>query len=804
MAYGLPDGLWLPLLIMAVIILALLWKDKISKSSGGSKKRTKDTTPPGPSFKSIVHKPVNPDPGDEVEFRAEYTADASISSYWFKVDGRKRDTSISSNALDTGPHTFDEGSYNYEAYIKDENGKTDTISSSFSVNSGETREGPSLRVSESWSDDSVILEAEAHRGSSPIERTSIEVDGVGESEGADSASIELPAEPGTTYSYEATAVDENGMDTKNSGQITIPSNPSTISVSANSEVVSHAEGDAKIWAEVTEHSGRIETLRIAYRPADPDARDGEGWETFSDGDTTRKESLLQGLPDGTYEVKADVKEILESGSENKASDSDKFEIGSGGTPGETPDDIPEGFPDEWGAIFQNTNINGVPPGILELIGDIGEETAGKDRRGDVTQEVGMEAEQLLLALSVLEPDLSSEDNSRILEELREIKQKVSQDQMSSNELENSMKVVLQDVFGADLKSVIEGLELDGGFNEQEIVQAIRQNSVDVDPLADRLSSIEVAIQQLQSQGGGDFSDLEKKLDEIESAIKDTQIDQSMMQNFMSQIQNMESEGVDVDVDAGGMDEAVILRLIDEIQDSGNPDVEMESILEVIREQGRLNRELIQELIEEEEEGHRRGVVNPVNMTKDPSDSGDTGNKNEEDADEDMPDNIEGLEHELDTDIKRQIEHLEGEYNNLRELVEDQGEIETLESHMEHEVEEITEHLKKARQIEHHLDRLFNEEKNMSDSDFAEKLNDDIHRLNGHISKANSVISKFREDFDVFRDDVSDLDNVVASMGKVEGQIEQQEQELGKVEEHMENAIEQLQNNPDVDMDDYTK
>jgi len=459
MANGLPEGLWLPILIMVIIILGLLWNDRISKSKGKSSRSkssssdSTETTPPGPKFTSIVHRPVNPDPGEEVKFRAEYEAEADIDSYWFKVDGNKRDASISSSALETGPHTFEKGSYNYEAYIRDENGKSRSISSSFSVDSGETREGPTMSISEEWGDDFVTLKAEAHRGSSPIKKTVMSVDGVGEQEGENSASIDLPAEPGRVYEYHAWAVDKHDMRTENSGKITIPENPSTIAVKADYEVLSHADGKVKVWAQVTEHSGEIKETKIAYRLADPKHRNGEDKWTgaVKQEGSPHAEKIHENLPQEKYEIKAEATEIID-GKENVASDFNTFEIG---VPGTGHGDILQDIPENARAIFQNTNnnFNGVSRQNFQLMRRILQEVAGQDNVGDDLEEVSNLFRRLMENLNTIN-EQNRLYNQLVYEELRNLVQETrnSDASISEEEWENKIRSIVEEVVERKLET----------------------------------------------------------------------------------------------------------------------------------------------------------------------------------------------------------------------------------------------------------------------------------------------------------------------------------------------------------------
>ena len=643
MQQALPEDLWFFIIIMALLILAYLWNDRAGSGSSGStgrkKKKKKKKKPEDPDEPPDIRigRRGSTTPGEECSIKASFTqGTGDIQDLEAEINGE--DVGIRErrgNTFLSNPAEVQEGENTLKASITTDVGtKTDSKTFPAGQRISDDEEGPTVLVSYEKIDEAnghVRIEAEGHRGSSPVVETAISLSTRertvgGNSENGDYCEFEAEGLPPGNYVIDAVARDDNNLTNEKTETLTIEDTSGT----------------------------------------------GPG-ETTGPGGSGRGSSGMPNIFNPQIEASPEINL-----------------------------DVPE----EAISILQ------------DIVGEVDREASG-----NVSQEVGMEGYQVLMAMHMLQNGLDGEDNQQIVGELERIRESMGSGNVSADSLESSLRSVLHDVFGQDLQDILEGLEVEG-FDEEAVARAVRDNNVDLEPLAGRLSDIEQAVRELESQGT-DLSDIEARLDTIEEAVEDS---------------------------------------------------------------GRLD----------------RGAVDPTDMTRDPEESGSADNKNPENGKGGMPDNIEGLEHELDTDIQRQIEHLEGEYNNLRELVQDQGEIETLESHMEHEIEEVTEHLKKARQIEHHLDRLFDEKKNMSDSKFAEKLNDDIHRLNGHISKANNVISKFREDFGVFREDVSDLENVVESMDKVEGQIEDQEEELGEVETHMENAINQLQSNPDVDMDEYTR
>lgn len=730
MAYGLPDNLWIGLLVMAVIILALLWKDKVSKSTGGT---GTETTPDAPSFDSIEHRPVNPDPGEEVNFKADFTANASISTYWFKVDGRKRDTTNTGSSLKTGPLTFEEGNYSYKAYVKDENGKPDSIGSSFSVNSGRTLEGPELKIKEEWGDEIVTLVARAQpRSADEIEMTEIAVDGVGESENrGPEARIELPAEPGAEYSYKAETVDSNDLTAEVEGELIVPRNPSPLSVKANYKIMDPVEGNVRIWAEVTEYSHEIEKVRIEFKPEEAGEDD---WTWNDEEEQIRSEINTENttnLHDGIYEVRATARDV----ENNRVTDSTTFTIGQEGGGG-SRDEYPELVrvinqfsSNDFGSMggFQgDQEVMAILEQILEQVDSSGSE--GETRR------VGMDAYQLLFALNALGVDLDGDDTQDIVNELRMIRQEMDTGGMSGDELENSLRTVLHDVFGQDLQSVIEGLELEAGFDEEAIVEALESRDIDLSQVTDRLDNIEQAVQEIEAQGG-DMSDVEQKLDDIESAVRELQVDDQIFQDLTGEIQALRNEGIQVNVD---MNDPLIIKLVEDIQHSGNPRAERRRILQTIRREGVITRRLLIQLLGED--------------ATDPDESGGEGNKNEQTDLMDMS--------ELDDDVAQEVKDLKQAHDQMKEVVRLTQQIERAESEIDDDIEHIINDLKKARKYDNLIMKYENDE--LSWTQFKQQLQDMGHEgglgeLKGIIEDARHALEDYLNDVGSFQKEVANLE-----------------------------------------------
>lgn len=765
MAYGLPDNLWIGLLVMAVIILALLWKDKISKSSGGGGK-TK-TTPDGPEFNSIEHRPVNPDPGQEVNFKADYAANASIKTYWFKVDGKKRDTTITGSSLKTGPLTFDEGSYSYKAYVKDENGKDSSIGSSFSVNSGRTLEGPKLKVKEEWGDDVVVLVAKAKpRSADNISLTEIAVEGVGQSENkGPEARIEVPANPGQTYSYTAETIDSNDLTAEVEGEITIPRNPSSLAVTANYELINEVGGNVRIWSEVTEYSNEIRETSIHFRP---EGAGEDDWKSeVSEGDIRAEISQedRKNLKDGVYEIRAHAEDV----ENNEATDTATFRLGNEGGGG----DNPEGDYPELVRIINQSSSNSLgdiggfrgDEEVMTLLEQILEKVdgAGGDIRGP-----GMDAYQLLFALNSLGVDLDGGDNQHIVDELRMIRQQMDSGGMSQGELENALKNVLNDVFGQDLQSVIQDLDLGNGFDEDKIVQAIENKDIDFSEVTDRLDRLEQTVSQIQGQGG-DVSDVEQKLDNIESAVRDLKADNQIYQDLTSEFEALRNEGVDVNLD---MNDPLIIKLVEDIEGSGNPQAERERIIQTIRQEQVLTRRVLVQIL---------GKKGPDDQ------SGGEGNKNEEEPNEDMP-NADEVEYRIAEDTKNEINQLEKAFEELQTLEEGQREELQITKHIEEDVEHLIKLLKDVRKHEHKIEQLLNNEITKGEWQEIGKHED---KVLSELKEAKSYLEDFMESVANIEDHYKENDQVLSQLDDLKTALADQQDELMSLEGKLEDTMDHM-------------
>lgn len=728
-AYGLPDNLWIFIIIMAIIILALLWRDKLSEGSSSSSSSTSTTTTRDdpPSVNMSLSSASSKKKGETFKLRGRYdSGDGSISSKTLKMNGTSISGKISSwsgGRFTTKPITVpDTNNVKCKVGVRTRYGSDeDTVSFTPVDQGGGEDEGPTLNVDVKTTDTgkndstgSVKITASPTAGDAPIKVTVVDAGSVGQEEnrGAGNCVFQKGGLPAGEYPYRAATEDQND----------------------NTQDVE-------------------DTFKIEEKEPGPGGDTGDG-------------------------------------------------TGGGGFGG--------------GIINNNQNeiINefNVPPEVVKLLKNIVDQTGDKGD-GDVTQEVNMGGYQLLMAMHMLQNDLDSGDNQQIVNELQQINTSLETNQISADELENSLRTVLHQVFDMDIEDMFGDMGVDvsadNNFDSDKIVQAINSSSTDIGPILNRLSNIENAVNQLQNQGNGDLGNIEVKLDQIVNAVNSSGMDQQMMQTFISEIGDLQSKGVDVDIgDIGNnngadVDNLMMMRLMDDVRHRDNPDREMERILEVIREQGRLNREILQELVEEEEQdsGSRNPV--PYAVDGDPAYVGGPSNKNGNPVNNGMPNDIEGIHHELDTDIEKEINHLQDEYENMETMIQEEGEIEDLEKRMDHEIEELVKHLKKARQVEHHLVELFMDSSGTGDQDFADELNHNIHQLHAQIKEAKSVMDSFTDDFESFKSKLEQRRSVFQSVGKVEEQLQQQEDQLEKTEQMMENAVDRLVQNGDVKKGDYS-
>ncbi|MFB6241958.1 MAG: hypothetical protein ABEJ36_04100 [Candidatus Nanosalina sp.] len=167
---GVPHGLWLPLLLMIVIILALLWNDRMSESSGGS---TGTTTERDPRIQA--RHGGSQEVGQSFYVQGSYSL-GSASSYndlSAEINGSTVRVEAGGGEFRTEEVNVQEGTNEYEVRISTSVG-SDTSSGRFAAQEPgpEPEEGPTVRVTDesiSEEEGAVELLAQAEPGDSDTE-----------------------------------------------------------------------------------------------------------------------------------------------------------------------------------------------------------------------------------------------------------------------------------------------------------------------------------------------------------------------------------------------------------------------------------------------------------------------------------------------------------------------------------------------------------------------------------------------------------------------------------------------------------
>ena len=721
MAYGLPDNLWIGLLVMAVIILAILWNDKVSKSNGRKRKKDDDE---GPSVS--MRKTGSTTVGEEFALRGSYDpGDGSISDYSLTMNGRD----ISGKVTSWSGGTFatdtievpDVDTVECDVQVSATYGTADD-SISFNPSRPPEPDGPELEVevdtqnADPGEDNgAVTVRARPTPGDNPIQETQVELPDFGVSDtstGNSTASVrQTGIPPGDGYRYIARTTDGETTPVEKTGTFDIEGHPTgNLRVEASHEIVDPDTGEVRIWAEVVSSPVEVQGTTIKFRPVG--AEDWRGDSSDSD-----RVQVTEEFSPGTYEYEGLAVDV----NEDRDTDRGTFQIEGEGGGGGSRDDYPELVR----IINQNTNNNLGDLGgfqgeeeVMSILEQILEQVDSSGSDGE-TARVGMDAYQLLFALNALGVDLDSSDNQQIVAELRQIRQQMGGGGMSSDELENALRTVLHDVFGQDLQSVIQGLDLGDGFDEDAIVQAIEDKDIDLSQVTNRLDNIEQAVTQIQSQGG-DLGDVEQKLDDIESAVRDLQVDDQIFQDLTAEIRSLRNEGVQVNVD---MNDPLIIKLVEDIQHSGDPQRERRRILRAIRREGRLTRTLLVSLLGE---------------------SGGEGNKNGEEDNSGMATEIPAYD-----EFRKLKNESDRELNQFHQAMEQLAEIHH--NHQE-EMEVESKLLTKGKRVMKDINQLEDDERRILDAapenagkNFFDSLdNDDLSALKRDFSQLESDFKEFEE------------------------------------------------------------
>lgn len=485
MQQALPEDLWFFIIIMALLILAFLWRDtassgnsRVSRGSGGSSTSEvsgagKNKTSNKEKRKRASNKPDKPETPEEppdirIGRRGSTTPGEElwIKAFFTKGTGDIQELKAEINGQNVGLRETDEGSFvsNPEKVQEGENRLKASITTDVATKTDSTtfpagervpddEDGPRLLLNYDKVDEAnghVSIGAEAHAGSAPIAQTAISLSTRdrtvgGNSEKSDYCEFEAEGLPPNEYVIDAVTQDENGL--------------------------TKEKTETFVIEDMSETDPR--------RPKGPR---GQGGGRTASGIPNIFNPQIEASP----EINLDV-------------------------------------PDEAVQVLQ------------DIVGEVDEEASE-----GFSQEVGMEGHQILMAMHMLQNGLNGEDNQQIVEELEAIRESLGHGDVSADALEDSLRSVLHDVFGHDLQDIMEGLNVDG-FDEEAIVRAINENSVDMEPLAARLSDIEEAVSQLEGQGAN-LNDIEARLDSIEEAVEDSgNLDRNAV-NPMSMTRDPEESG----------------------------------------------------------------------------------------------------------------------------------------------------------------------------------------------------------------------------------------------------------------------
>lgn len=775
---------------MAVIILALLWNDRISRSSGGSRGGGGSSSNDGPSVS--MRRPGKTTVGEDFELRGSYDAgDGSISGYSLTINGRDITDRISTFSGGTfaadSIEVPDVDTVECDIQVSATYGTADD-SISFNPTRPSEPDGPDLEVDVETEDadpgednGAVTITADPVPGDNPIQETVVELPDFGASDsstGNSTASLRKTGiSPGEGYRYVAQTTDGETPPVDKTGTFRIRGHhEGNLEVEASHEVVDPDNGEARIWAEVVSAPAEIEGTSIKVRPIGGEEDDWRGDSTESN----RTEIAKEFLP-GTYEY-----EGVAATMDRRDTDRGTFQIGEEG------EGSGEGYPELVRIINQNTNNNLGDLGgfqgdedVMGILEQILEQVDSSGSDGE-TARVGMDAYQLLLAMNALGADLDGDDNQEIVAELRQIRQQMGDGGMSSDDLENALRAVLQDVFGQDLQGVIEGLDLADGFDEDAIVDAIENKDMDLSEVTDRLDNIEQAVAQIQSQGG-DLGDVEQKLDGIESAVRDLQVDDQIFQDLTAEIRSLRNEGIQVNVD---MNDPLMIKLVEDIQHSGDPQAERQRMLQRIRQEGTITRTLLIQLLGDDldDESGGTGNKNPQSTSDDMADEGTKVVKFDEQELKSLEEDVDALSQFVDdfdqldfqrarnlkNDIENQVNNIQSELNDVHDqaelftsLVEDMNDftkgaknkqdiIDEIENSYQHE-NKIREELKdihnkmseirrKVKEVED-LCTQFNKVLGVSENEFSstvDSITDDMHRMDSLIEHVNDYLQGHRE------------------------------------------------------------
>lgn len=219
MQEALPEDLWFFILLMALLILAYLWNDRMRGNNNESGTVTNPDRPPT----IHVHSKGSQDVGEEMWLKASYDpGTGSIQDLRAKINNEEvgiREHDEQENYIISQPTTVQEGRNILEAHISTDIGEA-TDSTGFRASSEiDDEKGPTVRAEYSIIDEQqghVRIEAESSSGTTSVVKTLIQLSSNGEtvggnSEGGETCVFEAEGLPPGNYLINAVAQDENGL-----------------------------------------------------------------------------------------------------------------------------------------------------------------------------------------------------------------------------------------------------------------------------------------------------------------------------------------------------------------------------------------------------------------------------------------------------------------------------------------------------------------------------------------------------------------------------------------------------------------
>lgn len=148
-----------------------------------------------------------------------------------------------------------------------------------------------------------------------------------------------------------------------------------------------------------------------------------------------------------------------------------------------------------------------------------------------------------------------------------------------------------------------------------------------------------------------------------------------------------------------------------------------------------------------------------------------------------------VEKNMDASIKREIEELEQEYENLTAMVEDTDHLERIESALTNDVEEVVNHLKKARQWEHKLNQHQNGR--LENDQVQEQIKHDLDEVQSQINKADRALKQFKKDSREMKNIMKELTTESQEFNNLTRKISEQEEKLDQLDNNLNQTMNQL-------------